>query len=137
MSRTRLWVSATIIAFVILITFASSVPHTSEIDMKLPIQSEIVSAPSVILHNSFKKGVHTISGSVEAANACSSVTASAALVSDASNVKNILVTISMSSDSGVCLQVPTQIDFKTTISAPADLPITATVNGVLASTTSS
>jgi hypothetical protein len=42
----------------------------------------------------------------------------------------------MPSDSGICLQVPTRISFHTTVSAPANLPISATVNGSLASTTS-
>lgn len=138
MSRMRLWISAAIIAFIVLITFALSVPHTREAEVTSVLLSEPEEVPSVSLRDSFKKGVHTISGSVEAPNACASVSSSATLVGDASGGgEGILVAVSVSSDSGVCLQIPAQIDFKTTISAPANLPITATVNGVPASTTPS
>ncbi|MDP2655250.1 MAG: hypothetical protein Q8P17_01680 [bacterium] len=136
MNRMRLWVSAAIIAFVILVVFALSVPHTRDVkvDVELPLDTENV--PSVVLRDSFKKGIHTISGSFEAPNACTSVNASATLVGDVSSKESILVTISMPSDSGVCLQAPTRTSFQTTVSAPANLPISVTVNGFLASTTS-
>lgn len=137
MSRMRLWISAAIIAFVVLIIFALSVPHTRDVGVNTVLSSETEIVPSVSLRDSFKKGIHTISGSVEAPNACASVSASASLVSDASNKESISVAISISPDSGICLQVPTRTSFQTTISAPAGLPISATVNGVLASVTQS
>ena len=93
--------------------------------------------PTVVLNNAFKKGLHTISGSIEAPNACSLVSASATVVENASGTQSILVAISLQKDEGICLQVPTRINFKTTISAPANLPITATVNGFPADITSS
>jgi len=132
----RLWASAGIIATVILIAFALSVPHTRDVAVKLlPTVAPIV--PTVTLHDAFKKGLHTILGSIKAPNACTPVSASASLVGNASSTQSILVAISMQSDSGICLQVPTLVNFKTTVSAPANLPITATVNGSLASTTPS
>lgn len=137
MSRMRLWISAAIIAFVVLIIFALSVPHTRDVGVNTVLSSETEIVPSVSLRDSFKKGIHTISGSVEAPNACASVSASASLVSDASNKESISVAISISPDSGICLQVPTRTNFQTTISAPAGLPISATVNEVLASVTQS
>lgn len=135
MNRMRLWISAAIIATVILITFALSVPHTRDVETNQAPLTETKKVPSVSLRDSFKKGVHTISGSVEAPNACALANASATLVNDISNSESILVTISMSSDSGICLQVPSRAGFQTTVSAPAGLPISATVNGALASTT--
>lgn len=137
MNSKRLWISAVIIASVILIAFALSVPHTRDVGVKSPLPSAMTSVPIVTLHDSFKKGVHTITGSLEAPNACTPVSTSATLVGNASGRESILVTISMPSDSGLCLQMPTRVDFKTTVSAPVNLPITATVNGSVATTTNS
>lgn len=136
MNRMRLWASAAIIAVVILIAFALSVPHVSDSNVEEQ-PAAVATIPTVTLRDSFKKGVHTISGSLEASNACIAVSASAATTGSASSTEGILVTISLQSDSGVCLQVPTRMNFETTLSAPAALPITVTVNGSLATTTSS
>lgn len=137
MSQMRLWASAGIIAVVILIVFALSVPHTRDVEVKtLPTVAE-ANPPVVVLQDSFRKGVHTISGSIETPNACTPVLASAAIVGNASDTQSILIAISTQSDSGVCLQVPTFVNFKTTVSGPANLPITATVNGLTATTTPS
>jgi len=81
------------------------------------------------------KGVHTITGSLVAQNACTTVLAEATLVGDASSTQNILVAISMPKDSGICLQKETTLKFSTTITAPARLPIVLQVNEVLATTT--
>ena len=137
MSHMRLLASSAIIVIVILITFALSVPHTrdAKVDSVLLPETELV--PSVTIRDSFKKGVHTISGSVEAPNACASVSASSTIAGNASSTQSILVAISLDPDSGICLQVPARIHFQTTVSAPADLPISATVNGSSATTTSS
>ena len=137
MSHKRLWVSAAIIAFVILVAFVISVPHTRNVGEKFSPPVATTSVPSVTLHDSFKKGVHTISGSIKTPNACTPVSALATLIGDASSRQSILVAISTPKDSGICLQVPTNTNFQTTVSAPASLPITATVNGSLASTTPS
>lgn len=136
MMSLRLWISSGIIITIVLIAFALSVPHTRDVAVDSVPLSEADPVPSVIVRDSFKNGVHTISGSVEALNACTSVSASATRTSDAARTDGILVAVVMSSDSEVCLQMPTRIDFKTTVSAPANLPISVTVNGYMASTTS-
>ena len=135
MSRKHLWISATIIACVIFISFALSVPHTRDVSVGQSL-AETASIPLVTLRDSFRKGVHTISGSFEAPNACMTVSAEATLVGNASSTGNILVAISMQSDPGVCLRLPTRASFETTITAPADLQLRATVNGIVATTTS-
>ena len=129
MSHMRLWVSAAIIASVILAAFALSVPHTRDVGEKSPLPAAIASAPVVTLRDSFKKGMHTISGSIETPNACTAVKASATIAGNASSTKSILVAILMQTDSGVCLQGPTHANFQTTIAAPAYMPITLIVNG--------
>src|SRR3989338_8418838 len=97
MSRKHLWISATIIACVIFISFALSVPHTRDVSVEQSL-AETANIPLVTLRDSFRKGVHTISGSFEAPNACATVSAEATLVGNASSTWNILVAISMQSD---------------------------------------
>lgn len=132
MNHKRLWVAATIIAVVVLAGFVLSVPHTRDIKKVLPVQDEETRTPPVTLHDSFKKGVHTITGSIETPNACANIAAQANLVGE-----GIVVAVSMPADTGVCLQLPTRTTFSTTIAAPAGLPLSATVNGAPATTTAS
>lgn len=132
MRYSRLWSAAAIIGLALIVSFAFSVPKTRDIK-ELPspqVSEKIADIPEIVLNDSFKKGVHTISGSLIAPNACATVTA------DASSDKNgISIALVLSSDTGVCLQLPTKISFRTTISAPSGLPIVAIVNGVTATTT--
>lgn len=135
MSHMRLWASAAIIALVILISFAFSVPRVRDVVEPISLVKEKITVPVITLNDSFKKGTHTITGSLETPNACTSVSAEATLVGNASSTEGILVAISAPPDSGVCLQMPTKANFQTTISVPANLPIKVTVNGSEATTT--
>lgn len=136
MNHSRLWVVATIIAAVVLFGFVLSVPRTGDLAAK-PLQSAVEKmVPSVSLRDSFKKGLHTLTGSLEVPNACTAVTARASRMEDASGTEGIQVELSFPDDTGVCLQVPTRATFSTTVNAPAKLPITVFVNGDIATTTS-
>ena len=135
MNHMRLWTSAAIIVVVLAISFALSVPHTTEVP-PAPAPEAPPAIPVVMLRDSFKKGVHTIIGSLTAPNPCTLVTAAASLVG-ASSSPSILVAVSMPEDTGVCLEEPVRATFSTSISAGASLPIQATVNGLTATTTSS
>ena len=135
MKHTRLWVVATIIALAVFIGFVLSVPHTRDLG-RLPASQSVPAVPAVTLHDAFKKGVHTITGSIEAPNACTIVSAQANLIGDASSTQSIQVAISMPIDAGVCLELPTTMTFKVTVAAPAQIPLSATVNSVVATTTS-
>lgn len=134
MSHTRLWTSAVIIALVVIVGFVLSVPHTRDAGLtsSLSVTTEV---PVVTLRDVFKKGVHTITGSVTAPNVCTIISAEATLSTDASGAQSILVAVSLPEDAGTCLQVPTKMNFQTSVSAPAQLPFTATVNGSAATTT--
>lgn len=134
MNHTRLWISAVIITFVVVVGFMLSVPHTSDV-VRTPTNTAATSVPQVTLHDVFKKGMHTITGSLSAPNACTVVTATAAAIGSASSTESIRVAISMTEDIGVCLQLPTSKSFSTTVAAPVHLQITATVNDSLATTT--
>jgi len=137
MNQMRLWMAASIIAIVLIVSFVLSVPHTRDVADTLPLQTATTSVPLITLHDAFKKGVHTITGSVEAPNACTLVIARASVVGDATSTQNIHLAISQSSDAGVCLQLPTRMKFSVTLAAPAELPITVTVNGLSATTSPS
>jgi len=130
MNHQRLWIAAAIIAFVLIAGFVISVPHTRDVADTSELENKADNIPLVTLHDSFKKGVHTITGSINAPNECTIVTANAILGTD-----EILIALSVPEDSGVCLQLPARINFSATISAPANLPIKATVNDLTATTT--
>lgn len=129
----RLGTAAGIIAFIILLGFVLSVPHTREIaEVPQPeIEDEV---PAVTVRDTFKKGVHTITGSVEARNACATASAEASVTGAATTTESILVAITLSTDTDFCLQLPTRVPFEATVAAPARLPILVTVNGASAST---
>ncbi len=136
MHHTRLWVAATIIALIVLGSFVLSVPHTRDIE-QTPVLKSVARTPSVTVRDLFKKGMHTIAGSVEVPNACTTVSAEASIASgEASSTESILVALTIPADEGICLQVPTHVAFQTTIAASTGLPIVVTVNGVTATTSS-
>lgn len=126
--QARLWIAAAIIALLVVTGFALSVPHTRDIQ-EAPTASAPASVPLVTLRDTFKKGVHTITGSLPVPNACIAVSAEAT-----STAEGILIDISAPSDEGVCLQLPTTVSFQTTLAAPAHLPFTVRVNGSVATT---
>lgn len=134
MKHMRLGTAAGIIALVILLGFVLSVPHTREIaEVSQPeVTTEV---PAVTLRDTFKKGVHTITGAVEAQNACATASAEASVAGDATTTESILVAITVLADTDLCLELPTRVPFQTTVTAPARLPILVTVNGAPASTT--
>ena len=127
----RLWTAAAIIAAVVIGSFILSVPRATDV-ARAPGLSTATTTPAVTLRDTYRKGVHTIAGTVTAPNACGHASAESTL---ASSTNSIMVAISLAVDDGVCLQLSTPISFSTTVTAPAHLPLTATVNGAVASTT--
>lgn len=135
MSHTRLFVVATILAGIILAGFAFSVPRTRDSIAPIALAPLPPIVPSVALRDVFKKGSHTITGSIEVPNPCTTVQAEASLVGSASSTQNILLALTIPEDQGVCLQEKSTVKFSTAIIAPARLPIVTTVNGSAATTT--
>lgn len=135
MSQKRLWIAAAIIALVIGTSFILSVPHTTRDTVPTHTSAVVTPQPIVALRDSYKKGKHTFTGSFMAPNACAEATTTASFVDDASTTPHILLDIAVSNDPGVCLQLPTSLTLGASLLAPAGLPITVTVNGVVASTT--
>ncbi|MEK7157288.1 MAG: hypothetical protein AAB709_01915 [Patescibacteria group bacterium] len=137
MNLKRLWVATGIIAVVILIGFVLSVPHTRDVADNLPVDTTIVNVPTVVLRDVFRKGTHTITGSIEAPTPCSAISADATLGggTEETDSDRILLEISLPKDEGVCLQRNTMMKFSTTVIAPGGLPISVKVNGTIATTT--
>jgi len=129
----RLSTVAVIIALAVFGGFALSVPRAREIKDISPTQTLATTTPTLTLRDVYKKGVHTISGSVTAPDACTTVSAVAAFAS--STGPNILINLTMPPDTGRCLEMPTKIPFSVTVAAPSQVPIEVHVNGVHADTT--
>jgi hypothetical protein len=129
MNHRHLWGAAAIIALVVIGGFLLSVPHTARDVVKAPPPS-VPGVPLVTVRDTYKKGKHTLAGSLLAQNACASVTATST-----ANGDSILIDIALTIPEGVCLEYPTRVSFTNTLNAPADLPLVVRVNGVLASTT--
>ncbi len=136
MTHSRLWAAAGIIALVILVGFVLSVPHTKDVGQTAAPRAAKAGVPSVTLHDAYKKGVHTLSGTVMASDACTTVSASATTTAAASST-SIALSLNVPADSGICLELPTPLSFSTAVAAPPGAIVTVTVNGVIASTTSS
>ncbi|MFZ1075340.1 MAG: hypothetical protein WAN50_03125 [Minisyncoccia bacterium] len=133
----RLWISALILAIIIVAGFILSVPHTHDAGNPPARATQEATIPDISVHDIFRRGTHTLSGSVVTPNACTSISAHASLVGTSSSTQTIQIAILMPQYTGLCLQAPTTVAFSTTIAAPAHTPITATVNGSLATTTAS
>ncbi|HVW82753.1 MAG TPA: hypothetical protein VHC68_02295 [Candidatus Paceibacterota bacterium] len=137
-SGNRIYLIAGAIAAVLIAGFALSVPHLR--DAALPPASTAAAAsatPVVYLHDAYKKGTHTISGKVLAADPCVAVTASASVLPGASSSTpaTILVGLDMPPDTGICLAEPATTTFSVTASAGSDATLAASINGTDASTT--
>jgi hypothetical protein len=91
--------------------------------------------PVVTVHDSYHKGTHTLTGSLFLPNACTSLAASATVITLGSSTQAIALALSAPVDTETCLQVPTKVLFSTTVSASSTDPIVVTVNGASASTT--
>ena len=124
-SRSRLAIG--VLIGILAFSFFFSVPRTRDvIEQSLPVVAP--EAPSVSVQDTFKKGSHTITGSVEAPNACATIHAEALYENAETPDARIHIVITMTPYEGTCLQLPTRMRFSVTVSAPAKLPIIATVN---------
>lgn len=136
MTHTRLGLVATIIAGIILVGFVISVPHTRDSADLLESTTEVIATvPEVTVRDVYRKGTHTITGSLQVPNPCSVIETQATLEGADSDTKSILVAITIPKDTGICLQEPVTLPFSVTIPAPTNLPIQVTVNGITATVT--
>lgn len=136
MSHSRLWVAAAIIALIVIVSFVLSVPHTRDIT-ETSGKSKETPLPTITVQDSYKKGVHTISGSIILPNACAAVGTEAGLMgAESSSTPHIVLAISTIDEGGICLQLPTTTTFKTSVATTTQkLPMVVMFNGTIATTT--
>lgn len=127
MIRMRLWTASAVILAVILAGFVLSVPHTKDATVA-PTPAPVPVA--VLVQDTYAKGTHTITTTLEAPDACATATAEATLVEG-----GIQVSIAMPPDVGICLELPHRMALTSTIAAEPNLPISVVVNGEAAAIT--
>ncbi len=137
MNSSRLLAASAIIAVAIIIGFALSIPHARDGGVAVLPAGAPTTTPVVAYRDAYRRGIHTITGSVLAPNSCTLVTATATPITTGSSTSAIRLTLSMPADQGVCLQLPSTVTFSVQVKAPQNAPITATINGALASTSTS
>jgi len=133
MRHSRLWLSAIIIAVVVIGAFVLNYLRTQDTSLTQDVELVAPTAPNVAIKDAFKKEMHTITGSLEVANACTKVAAESVYASTTD--QHILVSLTVPADTERCLQLPTTATFTTAVRAPAKVPIIVTVNEAVASTT--
>jgi hypothetical protein len=134
MNQTRLWAAGAIIAGIILIGFALSVPRARDgLEKTIALPPAPRNVPAVTLRDTIKRGVHTLTGSIEVPTVCTTVSATAILGGSASDTPYILLNIIAPEDQGICLLRSSTVRFSATVVAPVDTPVRVQVNG--ASTT--
>lgn len=133
----RIWSAAIIIAAVLIIGFALSVPHVRDLGGKAASAPEASATPMVFIHDAYKKGTHTITAKILVPDACTTVSGAANVISSAASgtPDTIALALDMPPDSGICLEEPATTTLSFTVSAGTGTPISATINGTDASTT--
>ncbi len=91
---------------------------------------EETAAPSVNVESEYEEGVHYITGTVSVPDRCISVIPSSTLLPDGV----MRVDLSLSPDEGLCLELPTEVEFSTEVEAPEEAPLEVYVNGTKAQT---
>ncbi len=119
------------VLLVLALAFVLFVPHTSRVEPASLLATS--SPPAVLLHDAYRKGTHTLSGSFALKNPC---TTFAAAVSATGTPPAITVALSVGDDEGICLQEPATTTFSLSVKAPQGAAVSATVNGVPATVVS-
>jgi hypothetical protein len=126
----RTWIGIGGVLLVLIIVFAFFVLRTSEGTM--PAKA---TAPETIqierIKDVYKKGVHTISGVALVPTACTKIDTVAT-----TTAAGIVVNIASVSDTGMCLELPSEIPFSVTATAPQTATTNVYLNSKLATSTS-
>lgn len=129
MSTRRLRILALIILGALIAGFVILVPRGKVQSPTADAASTTSGIPEVTLVDSFKKGTHTISGSIVVYNACVAVATEALVIEDGANPSGIQISITRAPSEGICLELPTRIPFEKKVKAPRGLALTALVDG--------
>jgi hypothetical protein len=131
----RKWIVAGIFLGVLVIAFAIFIIRLEE--GPVPASGNVVATTADIrdIHfiDSYKSGVHTLKGRATLPSACTTLNATASIAEATTTV--LRIDLSAPADTDICLQLPTEVSFATTVEGPADLPIDVYANGLLATST--
>jgi hypothetical protein len=130
MHNRRMYILSGGIALALILGFALSAPHLREVKLAATSGGQ-GTLPAVYLHDSYRKGLHTITGQVQVPDACTGVSASA----DAAASSSIVVSLTMPASEGTCLMLPATTTFSVSVAAAQGAELRATINGTDASTT--
>jgi hypothetical protein len=132
-ARRTVGISALVV--IIVLVFMFSIPSTRTPDQSISTALEVSKAPPIVeMHTAYKNGTHTMTGSLEVPNPCSTVSAESTL--ENTYPQKILVLLTTLVDEGTCLQEETAMPFSVAQAAPEETPVRVLVNGIEASTTS-
>lgn len=107
--------------------YALFIPQTNKDEVVAPVEGNPEPAPIVTLDATYRRGVHTISGTIEAPTPCTLVGVESAVAS--STPASITVSLTLTPDEDICVQVVTPLPFSVTAAAPEDAVIAVTVQG--------
>jgi hypothetical protein len=118
---------------VLIVTFPT--PHDTAPVAPKPVTVEtLAKKPVVPVRDIYKKGTHTITGSLDLPNPCSTVSVESML--EGEPPERILILLTVLTDEGICVQEKTATPFETSLTAPEGVPLRVLVNGSEASVTS-
>lgn len=131
----RVWIGVGIFLGVFIIAFAIFALRTTE--GPAPVSHEestvaVITGVTVTDTYSSKTGLHTIKGTAKVPTACTPLTATTSMSEASSTV--IRVDLTATRDAGVCLELPTEVPFSVTSSAPKNDSVEVYTNGTLAAT---
>lgn len=133
----RIWIGVGVFLGVLIIAFAFFVFRITEGPVTPTVSEPAVTIISDVRNvaDTYKKGVHTVHGTVTVPTACTEIEANASVDSESSSTPVIRVDLSAESDTGTCLMLPTNKTFSVQATLTGSAPIAVYVNGVLATTT--
>jgi hypothetical protein len=132
--KLRLALTVFLAVMIVIASFAFFTPHANKNVELAPVAEKLtITLPNVRYSDTYKKGIHTINGSVSAPTPCTELSASLGVASGTPEL--ISVTLLMPRDTGICLQRSTTLPFTVSTPASAKADIEILVNGMLATST--
>lgn len=128
----RFWVTTTLLITALILATLGAYLWYSYQSRQAQITEEAASAPAVTYRDSFKAGVHTISGTVVLRNRCERLEASAVADTEV-DPPVVRVDLFIPEDTGICLELPTERAFSVSVEASDAAMVQVFVNGIPAS----
>jgi hypothetical protein len=129
----RIALSVFLASIILVAGFVFSIPHANKDNEIGPsVETKSLSIlPTIFIHDTYKKGIHSITGSLAIPTPCMKATTEAlVLPHEGSTTPQIIhIEISIPEDAGPCLQLAATSTFSASLSADANVVIEASVNG--------